>query len=171
MTKLLAVVLCTFLLTSFYDLSFTDIDGKKQTFSLFKGKKVLIVNTASSSIYTPQYAQLEQLHQKYKNNLVIVAFPTNGFNHEGGNNDSIKHFLIKNFSIHFLVASKGELTGGQQLSFYKWLTKIGENGLKDRKLKDDFDKYLFNEQGILIGHFHPALNPMDKLITNAIEGL
>ncbi len=170
MNKLVALIFSAFVFAGIYTFSVPAIDGTSISLGNFQGKKILMVNTASTSMYTPQYAQLEQLFQKYKDSLVVIAFPSNSFNHEPSNNAAIKNFIATNYNAHFLIAAKADVTGQNQSPFYKWLTHFTQNGIADRQIKNDFDKFLFDGQGNLIGHFHPAVNPMDAVIQDAIEG-
>jgi len=108
---------------SFYDFKINNIDGAPIRLSDFKGKKILMVNTASECGYTPQYAELEKLYQKYKNKLVVIAFPANNFGgQEPGSNKQIKQFCSKNYGVSFLVAEKVSVKGGDIHPLFQWLT-------------------------------------------------
>ncbi|RYY00108.1 MAG: glutathione peroxidase [Gammaproteobacteria bacterium] len=171
---------------SFYDFKVGGLDGKPIDFSQFKGKKVLIVNTASKCGNTPQYADLEKLYEKYKNKLVIVGFPANNFGEqEPGSNEEIGEFCKKNYGVTFPMAEKISVRGGDIHPMFKWLVeqsnemakKIDANSTKDilykRFLQDpviwNFTKFLINEKGELVAVFHNKVNPMSDEITNYLQ--
>jgi glutathione peroxidase len=144
--------------------------GTAINFSDFRGKKILIVNTSSNSLFTPQYGRLEQLYQQYKDSLVIVAIPSNDFNHEPGSDQDILSFVQSNYSIHYLLAGKTSVSGAGQSDLYKWLTTGSQNGAMSSTVQYDFQKYLVGSDGHLIGYFTGAMDPMDSTIQNAIQG-
>ncbi len=136
---------------SFYDFTVKDINGKDFSFSQLKGKKVMIVNTASKCGHTPQYADLQALYQKYKNdNFVILGFPANNFgNQEPGSNSEIKEFCTKNYGVTFPMMSKVSVKGDDMTPVYRWLTSQKENGKMDSEVRWNFQKYLISENGQL----------------------
>ena len=142
---------------SFYDFIVKDIDGNDFDFSQLKGKKVLIVNTASKCGNTPQYSELEDFYQKNKDSkFIIIAFPANNFGHqEPGNNEEIKSFCQKNFGVSFPLMSKISVKGDDMHLLYKWLTSKELNGVQDSEITWNFQKYLINEEGQLIQVLKP----------------
>lgn len=148
-----------------YQFSFHDIDGKKMNFSQFKGKKILIVNTASKCGYTPQYDDLEKLHQKYGKNLVIIGFPANNFGQqEPGTNGQIKEFCTQNYGVSFLMAEKVSVKGSDMNTIFKWLT-TQENPDFKGDIKWNFEKFLIDENGKLVHRFRSNVNPTSKELT------
>ncbi len=151
---------------SFYDLKATTIDGEEFLFSSLKGKKVMVVNTASECGLTPQYEQLEALYQEYKDsNFVIIGFPANNFGaQEPGTNDEIASFCKKNYGVSFQMMSKISVKGGDQDAVYQYLTKKEHNGKQDSEVKWNFQKYLINEDGTLDQVISPKTLPNDKSV-------
>jgi glutathione peroxidase len=137
----------------------------------WKGKKILIVNTASDCGYTEQYKDLETLHRKYGNSVKVIAFPSNDFGEqEKGSDAEIIHFCQDNFGVHFPVAKKTTvIKSADQHPVFKWLTSKDENGWNDHAPKWNFCKYLINEQGILTHYFDPTLSPLSKTVLDAIK--
>jgi glutathione peroxidase len=156
---------------SFYDFKTTTIDGKEFDFSNLRGKKILIVNTASKCGFTPQYEDLQNLYQKYKNqNFVIIGFPSNDFKEqEPGTNQQIKEFCTINYGITFPLMVKTSVTGNHMNPIYKWLTQKSENGRLDAPVKWNFQKFLINEKGELDGVALSAEKPFSERIINWIE--
>jgi len=156
----------------FYELEAKTIDGKTFSFEELKGKKVLIVNTASKCGYTPQYEDLQKLYEEYKNkNFVILGFPANDFlKQEPGSNSEIEMFCSLNYGVSFPMMEKISVKGKDMHPVYKWLTDKDKNGLEDSKVKWNFQKYFIDENGKLITHFQPSIKPFDdeiiKLIAN-----
>jgi glutathione peroxidase len=143
--------------TSFYDFKVKDIDGNDFSFSKLRGKKVLLVNTASKCGNTPQYADLEKFYVENKdNNFVIIGFPANNFgSQEPGTNEEIKSFCQKNYGVTFPMMSKISVKGEDMHILYKWLTTKDLNGYKDSQVRWNFQKYLVNEEGKLIDILDP----------------
>ncbi len=155
--------------TNFYELSFISLDGKKIDFSEFKGKKVLIVNTASKCGFTPQYADLEKLYNEYKEKVVIVGFPSNDFGgQEPGNNNEIREFCQMNYGVTFLMMSKSDVKGENKNSVYKWLTEEDKNGWNTQEPTWNFCKYLIDENGQLVKFFSSKVKPMDEEIISLL---
>lgn len=146
------------------------ITGEIIDFSTFKGKKILIVNTASKCGLTPQYEELEKLYQTYKDkNFIIIGFPANDFMHqEPGSNKEIESFCQKNYGVSFLMMSKVSVKGKEMCDIYKFLTQKALNGKEDSSVKWNFHKYLINENGELIKNLDPQTSPLDKEIINWI---
>ncbi len=156
--------------TSIYDFKVEALDGSMIDFSRFKGKKILIVNTASKCGYTPQYEGLEKLHEQYKDKLVIVGFPSNNFLfQEPGSNANIAEFCKKNYGVTFLMAAKIDVKGRSSHPIYSWLTNKQYNKFDNSVVKWNFQKYLIDEKGNLVNMFAPSVEPMSPEIVNAIK--
>ena len=131
-------------------------------FQDFKGKKVLVVNVASKCGYTGQYEDLEKLYQTYKDQLVIVGFPCNQFmGQEPGSEEEIVTFCSKNYGVTFPMTTKIDVKGKDQHEIYQWLTQKDLNGKDDFKVKWNFNKFLIDENGNLVGHFPSKVKPFD----------
>jgi len=157
-------------MTSIYSFKAEGIRGEEIDFSAFRGKKILIVNTASECGLTPQYAQLEELYNKFKNTLVVVAFPANNFGgQEPGTNKEIQAFCITKFSVSFPLTAKISVLQPDQHPVYQWLTKKSENGLQDSEVEWNFQKYLLNENGELTHVFAPGVEPFSDEVLNAVS--
>jgi len=155
---------------SIYDLKVEALDGSIIDFSKFKGKKILIVNTASKCGYTPQYEGLEKLYEQYKDKLVIVGFPSNNFLfQEPGSNANIAEFCKKNYGVTFLMAAKIDVKGRSAHPIYTWLTQKQYNKFDNSVVKWNFQKYLIDEKGNLVNMFAPSVEPMSPEIVNAIK--
>lgn len=155
---------------SIHQFKVTALDGSEIDFSDFKGKKILLVNTASKCGFTPQYEGLERLYQKYQNSLVIVGFPSNDFLfQEPGENQEIEAFCKQNYGVSFPMASKIEVKGKNQAPIYQWLTHKSLNGKESSSVKWNFQKYLLDEQGQLLKHFSSSTEPEDPEIIKIIE--
>ena len=163
------LLLFLFVKTSIYSLHFTSADGVTMNFSDFKGKKILIVNTAGSSRFAAQYASLETLSQKYGPSLVVIAFPSNDFGHELSSDIQIKSALSTNLDAHYLLAAKTPVTGANASDVFKWLSNADANGVFQNPPHGDFFKYLIDEKGQMIGVFSGVVDPMDSTIQNAVS--
>lgn len=151
---------------SIFQFKVASLDGGIINFADFKGKKILVVNTASKCGYTPQYAQLEELYKKYSDKLVIVGFPANNFGQqEPGTNEEIKSFCTKNYGVTFPMAAKVSVQGGDIAPIYKWLTEKTENGVMDADIKWNFTKFLLDENGVLLAKFDSKITPLSDEIT------
>lgn len=152
---------------SIYDFKVLSLNGDTIDFAGFKGKKILIVNTASKCGFTPQYEGLEQLFEKYKDRLVVVGFPANNFLYqEPGSNEKIGEFCKKNYGVSFPMAAKISVKGKNIAPIYKWLCNKEENGVMDAKVKWNFNKFLLDENGKLIAYFPSKVIPMsDEIIS------
>lgn len=154
---------------SIYDFSVEALDGSRINFSAFKGKKILIVNTASECGYTPQYEGLEALYKKYKGKLVIVGFPANNFGgQEPGSNTEIKEFCKKNYGVSFPMAAKISVKGEDTAPIYKWLCNKSENGVLDAEIKWNFNKFLLDENGKIIVKFNSNVTPLSDELTSKL---
>ncbi|MBT8234425.1 MAG: glutathione peroxidase [Saprospiraceae bacterium] len=157
---------------SIHKFTVKDISGNDFDFSTLKGKKVMIVNTASKCGLTPQYKQLQALYEKYKDdNFVIVGFPANNFmSQEPGTDSEIASFCQKNYGVDFPMMSKISVAGKNKHAIYKFLTDIKENGVAGSTVKWNFQKYLIDEEGYLVKSISPQTKPDDKKIISWIEG-
>ncbi len=155
-----------------YQFKVTDLYGKEFDFSTLKGKKLLIVNTASECGLTPQYKDLEAIYSKYKDkNFVIVGFPANNFgSQEPGSNEQIAKFCQMNYGVTFPMMSKISVKGKDIHEVYKFLTQKDKNGLQDSQVEWNFQKYLINEEGELIKVLSPRVLPTDSEIVDWING-
>lgn len=146
--------------TGFYDFKVKTLEGKDFDFSSLKGKKVMIVNTASKCGFTPQYKDLEDLYERYGNELIIIGFPANNFaNQEPGNSSEIREFCTKNYGVTFPMMEKISVKGGDMHPLYKWLTSKEKNGVMDSEVKWNFQKYLIDENGKLVDVIYSAEKP------------
>ena len=144
-----------------YQFKVPALDGSTIDFSTFKGKYILVVNTASKCGYTPQYADLEKLYKEHGNKLVIVGFPANNFGgQEPGSNSEIKEFCTKNYGVTFPMAEKVSVKGDDIAPIYKWLTSKKENGVLDADIKWNFTKFLLDENGVLVAKFDSKVKPI-----------
>ncbi len=155
---------------SIYDFKVESLDGGQIDLAAYKGKKILIVNTASKCGFTPQYEGLETLYKKYKGELVIIGFPANNFLfQEPGENSEIKNFCQKNYGVSFPMAAKISVKGRKMHPLYVWLTQKRYNHFSDNSVKWNFQKYLIDEKGNLVAVFPPSTTPMSEEIINAIN--
>lgn len=167
-TFILASILSLMLTgNSFYDFKVTGLDGKEIDFAKFKGKKVLVVNTASKCGYTPQYADLQKLYEKYGGKLVIVGFPANNFGEqEPGSNEDIGAFCKKNYGVTFPMAEKVSVVGDDAHELFKYLTAEAKRlGTPDPVIKWNFTKFLVDENGKLVNVFPSKVSPLSEEIT------
>jgi glutathione peroxidase len=154
---------------SIHTFKVTSLEGGTIDFSAFKGKKILIVNTASECGYTPQYKELQALYEKYKDKLVIIGFPANNFGgQEPGTNSEIKTFCTKNYGVTFPMAAKISVTGDDTAPIYKWLTRKEQNGVLDAVIQWNFNKFLLDEKGKMIAYFPSRIAPMSEEITGKL---
>ena len=157
---------------SIHQFKVTDINGNEFDLSTLKGKKVLIVNTASKCGLTPQYAKLQELYDKYKNSgFTIIGFPANDFmNQEPGSRSEIEEFCTINYGVTFKMMDKISTKGKDQAPIYQWLTQKKKNGVKNSKVRWNFQKYLIDEEGQLVDVVPPQMSPLNKKIVEWIEG-
>ena len=152
-----------------YQFKVNGLEGGTIDFSAYKGKKILVVNTASACGYTPQYKELEALYEKYKNKLVIIGFPANNFGgQEPGTNAEIKEFCTKNYGVTFPIAAKISVKGDDIAPIYKWLTSKTENGVLDATIGWNFNKFLIDENGNMLAYFPSKVTPMSEEITSKL---
>ncbi|HKX87536.1 MAG TPA: glutathione peroxidase [Flavobacterium sp.] len=154
-----------------YQFKVKDISGNDFDLASLKGKKVMIVNTASECGLTPQYEQLQELYTEYKDdNFVIIGFPANNFGaQEPGSNEQIATFCQRNYGVTFPMMEKISVTGDDTHPLYQFLTHKDKNGLEDNEVKWNFQKYLINEEGFLVKVFGPQTLPIDEEIMNWIR--
>jgi glutathione peroxidase len=155
-----------------YDFKATTIDGKEFDFSSLKGKKVLIVNTASKCGFTPQYADLQKLYTTYGGDkFTIIGFPENNFlNQEPGTNEEIQNFCKVNYGVTFQMMAKVSVKGKDIHPVYKWLTQKSENGVLDAPVTWNFQKFMIDENGHVFGSVSPKEKPDSEKIVNWIKG-
>ncbi len=155
----------------FYDLSATTLEGASYDFNSLKGKKVLIVNTASECGLTPQYEQLQELHEKMGGDkFVILGFPSNDFGgQEPLDENGIAAFCQKNYGVTFQMMSKVKVTGDDKCEVYNWLNQKSLNGVSDYEVQWNFHKFLIDESGSLVKDVSPQTLPIDESILTWIE--
>lgn len=157
---------------SFYDFKVKTLTGEDFDLASLKGKKVMVVNTASKCGNTPQYENLESLYRKYKDKgFVVIGFPANNFmGQEPGTNKEIAEFCQVNYGVTFPMMEKISVKGDDQHPLYQWLTQAKKNGKEDSKVTWNFQKYLIDENGNLIAVIPPKEKPDSEKIINWIEG-
>lgn len=152
--------------TSIYDISINSLMGEKIDLNSFKGKMILFVNVASECGFTPQYEELQQLHEKYGEKVVVIGLPCNQFGgQEPGTAEEIQNFCKKNYGVEFLITEKVEVKGENQHPLYKWLTDETMNGVASSEVKWNFQKYLIDENGKYVDVFYSVTNPLDEKLT------
>ncbi len=152
-----------------YQFKVDGLEGDQIDFASFKGKKILVVNTASECGYTPQYKELEELYKKYQGKLVVVGFPANNFgSQEPGTNAEIKSFCQKNYGVTFPMAAKVSVKGNDMAPIYQWLTHKTNNGVLDADVKWNFNKFLVDERGKVVAHFPTRTSPLSVDITSKL---
>lgn len=155
---------------SIYDYKVKALDGKTIDFSQYKGKKLLIVNTASKCGFTHQYEDLEKLHKLHGDKLTIVGFPCNDFGgQEPGSNEEIGAFCQKNYGVSFQMFDKVDVKGEGKAPIYEWLTDKNKNGWNDKEPSWNFCKYLIDEKGVLVNFFGSSVEPLGKEMLDAIN--
>ncbi len=154
---------------SIYDFKLKTIDGKDISLSAFKGKKLLLVNVASNCGYTPQYKNLQALHEQFESKLVVIGFPANNFgSQEPGASAEIKAFCTKNYGVTFQMMEKISVKGTDAHPLYKWLSSKEQNGVCNDSPTWNFCKYLIDENGKLIKFFSSNVDPLSKEITSLL---
>jgi glutathione peroxidase len=166
----LAILSILFGLTaSIYDFKVPALEGGSIDFSKFKGKKVLIVNTASKCGLTPQYTELQALHEQYKDKLVVIGFPANNFKQENGSNSEINEFCKKNYGVTFTMAEKVSVKGEDIHPLFKYLTdEAAKIGVED-PIKWNFTKFLLDENGKLLAVIPSKVKPSDESLTKWLK--
>lgn len=158
-------------MTSIYDLNVQLNNGKQVSLEQYKGKKLLLVNTASNCGYTGQYDELQALYKKFEGRLEIIGFPANDFaEQEKGSDEEIAQFCKVNFGVTFpLVKKSVVIPSGEQHPVFQWLTKKEENGWNEQAPSWNFSKYLLDEKGNLTDYFDPSVSPLSTEVLNAVE--
>ena len=156
---------------SFYDFTVMDIHGEEFDMAQLKGKKVLVVNTASKCALTPQYKDLEKLYRKYGDEaFMIIGFPSNDFaSQEPGTNEEIANFCEQKYNITFPIMSKITIKGSDKHPIYQWLTEKSKNGVEDSNVKWNFQKYMIDENGVLVGNVVPRKKPYTSEIIDWLK--
>jgi len=155
---------------SFYDFKMKALDGTEIDFAAYKGKKVLVVNVASKCGYTPQYAELEKLHEQYGSQVVVLGFPANNFGgQEPGTNEEIGNFCKLNYGVTFRMFEKISVKGDDQAPLYKWLSTKELNGWNDQAPTWNFCKYLINENGELVKFYSSSVKPLSNEILDELK--
>lgn len=157
--------------TSVYAIPFELIDGSAASLEAYKGKKILIVNTASDCGYTGQYEELQQLYAQHKDRLVVIGFPANDFKEqEKGSNEEIASFCKKNYGVEFPMAMKTVVVKSRdQHTLFSWLSDPAQNGWNSEAPKWNFSKYLIDEEGRLLGYFDPGVSPTGKHFEHSLD--
>ena len=155
---------------SIYDYTLKSIDGKSTPLSTFKGKVTLLVNVASRCGYTPQYAGLESLYQKHKDQgFVVVGIPANNFmSQEPGTNAEIKTFCKAKYDVQFPMMAKVSVKGSDEIPLYQYLTSTDQNRKTGGEIKWNFTKFLVDRDGNVIARFEPAVTPEDPALVDAV---
>ena len=152
-----------------HEFNFKSIEGNNISFSEYKGKMIMIVNTASKCGFTPQYNELQQLHDQYKDQLVIIGFPANNFGgQEPGSNDEINTFCKKNYGVSFQMAEKVSVKGADTHPIFNWLNQQENPDFKG-DIKWNFEKYLLDENGVLVHRYRSMTKPDAKKITDQLN--
>jgi glutathione peroxidase len=156
---------------SFHDFTVEDLEGNTFDFSSLKGKKVIVVNTASKCGHTPQYEQLQKLYETYGGDeFAIIGFPANNFGEqEPGSNEEIALFCERNYGVTFPMMSKISVKGDDKHPVYQWLTQKSKNGVLDSEVGWNFQKYLIDENGRLVKMYEPKVKPDDEAIVAWIQ--
>jgi glutathione peroxidase len=155
---------------SIYDFKVAGLDGKSINLSKYKGKKILIVNTASKCGFTPQYADLEKLHTTYKGKVVVLGFPANNFKgQEPGSNTEIQEFCKKNYGVSFPMAGKVSVKGDDIHPLFRYLTEEAKKMNIEDPIKWNFTKFLIDEKGKLVAVFPSKVSPMSEEITKHLN--
>jgi glutathione peroxidase len=162
---LLSFIVSAMFASSIYDFKVDGLSGGTIDLSQYKGKKIMIVNTASKCGFTPQYAELEKLYEKYKDKLVIIGFPANNFGEqEPGTNEEIKEFCTKNYGVSFPMAAKVSVKGDDIAPLFSYLNNEAKRiGVED-PIKWNFTKFLIDEKGKLVAVFSSNVDPMNESI-------
>lgn len=156
---------------SFYDFKMKSLDDKETIdFAKYKGKKVVVLNTASECGYTPQYADWQKFHKEYGDKVVVLGFPANNFGgQEPGSNTQIATFCQKNYGVTFQMLEKVSVTGSDQHPLYKWLSKKDLNGWNDKEPTWNFCKYVINEKGEVTNFFASGVKPTSPEFLKAVN--
>ena len=156
--------------TSIYDISIKSLKNEPINLAQFSGKYILFVNVASKCGFTPQYKDLQKLHDLYKDNLQVIGVPCNQFGgQEPGEASSIQEFCEVNYGVSFLITEKIDVKGKNQHPLYEWLTNASKNGTKDSKVKWNFQKYLVDPKGQFVDYYFSITSPMSQKIIKHLK--
>lgn len=172
MKTVIAILLTSIMLNSsdIYNIKLKNLNGEELQLNEFKGKNILIVNTASKCGFTPQYEDLQKLYIKYGDKLEIIGVPCNQFfKQEPGTADEIATFCQKNYGVTFTMLEKANVKGKSQNELYKWLTQKELNGVKNATVKWNFHKFLLDENGKLLADFGSSVNPLSEEIVKYLQ--
>lgn len=157
-------------MSNFHDFTINDINGNSIALSSFKGKPVLLVNVASECGFTPQYADLQALHEQHGDKVTVIGVPSNNFGgQEPGSHQQIKTFCERNFGVTFTLTEKVDVIGKNQHPLYRWLSREEENGKVNQEPNWNFCKYMINADGEVISFYTSAVNPFDDNILNHLN--
>jgi len=157
--------------STFHSLQARTLSGETFSFEELKGKRVLIVNTASQCGYTPQYEGLQKLYQAYgEDNFTIIGFPSNTFFQERGDEEKIADFCQKNYGVTFPIMEKVKVKGGGKHPVYQWLTSKDSNGVASASVSWNFNKFLIDEKGHWVAHYGSNVKPQDERIVAFAKG-
>ena len=155
---------------SIYSISINSLTGEPIDLSEFKGKKILIVNTASECGFTGQYEGLQELYDTYKDKLVVIGVPCNQFGgQEPGTASDIQTFCKQNYGVTFIMTEKVDVKGDNQHPLYAWLTQKEMNGVSSSTVKWNFQKYLIDENGHLVDYYYSITKPLSSKITDQLK--
>lgn len=168
MLKTICLLLFVFQ-TSIFTLHFTDAAGNNVALSTYQGKKILLVNIATGSSRTNQIGELQQLQQQYPDSLVVIAFPSNSFSHEAREDSAIQQYCSTVYGVTYPIAQKAAVKGTAIQTVYNWLGNKSENGISTGEVIGDFQKFLIDETGNMVGIFSPTISPLDSTIAKAIN--
>ena len=155
---------------SIHDIEINNISGDPIDLTTFKGKYILFVNVASECGFTPQYEGLEELHEQFKDDLIVIGLPCNQFGgQEPGSTKEIQQFCTKNFGISFLLTEKVKVKGEEQHPLYAWLTNKRLNGSSSSIVKWNFQKYLVDTEGEFVNYFYSTTKPLSRKITSILK--
>jgi glutathione peroxidase len=152
--------------SGFYDFKVKTLEGQVFDFATLKGKKVIVVNTASKCGFTPQYKDLEEVYQQYQGDLVIIGFPANNFlNQEPGSASDIRKYCTEKYGVTFPMMEKISVKGDDMAPVYKWLTSKSQNGVMDSEVKWNFQKYLIDKNGKLVDVVYSKEKPTSDKVS------
>nr|WP_321228138.1 glutathione peroxidase [uncultured Psychroserpens sp.] len=156
--------------SSIYDIEINGLNGKPLSLSELKGKYILFVNVASKCGFTPQYKELQKLNDAYKDTLAVIGVPCNQFgNQEPGTSKDIESFCEINYGVTFPITEKIDIKGSKQHKLYQWLTQKNKNGIKNSKVKWNFQKYLVGPKGELVDYYYSLTSPTSSKITKHLK--
>ena len=155
---------------SIYNIEINSLQGNAIDLNEFKGKKIMFVNVASKCGFTPQYRELQELNDTYKDSLVVIGVPCNQFGkQEPGDSNEIQEFCEINYGVSFLITEKIDVKGSEQHPLYSWLTKKSINEKQNSTVKWNFQKYLVNEDGEFVDFFYSITKPLNSRITSHLK--